>query len=329
MWIGPHAPHGPAIPAEWYGNKFMNITAPRTPNYNFQSHDKIDYISNNPSLISPSNSSEYIDQEMRDRLRTLLSVDDIVDDIFKILNKYPDILNNTYIIYTSDHGYHLGQWRVPHTKHLPYDTDIRVPMFMRGPNIKPGSISYDVVGNIDILPTILSLAGIKYDADNDYDGMSWTQIFDGEKWKRQIYLPQYISIHTASNGGGCWFPNDDGSTYPGQEKGAGCCYDQHKGQAYMLDDQWIGNWRALRIINETNNNVYIEWYQLQMDDKGDVIIMWNETIFDTPYHFEYYDLKDDIWQINNLYKELGEDLKNELHEMLMTRGVCKGSNQCT
>ena len=59
------------------------------------------------------------------RWRTLLSVDDLIEKVVHALASY-ELLENTYIMLTSDHGYHLGQFGMPLDKRLPYEFDIKV-----------------------------------------------------------------------------------------------------------------------------------------------------------------------------------------------------------
>ena len=47
-----------------------------------------------------------------------MSLDDYVSAIFSVLES-AGVLNNTFIFATSDHGYHLGEFRIPYEKSLP------------------------------------------------------------------------------------------------------------------------------------------------------------------------------------------------------------------
>ena len=64
---------------------------------------------------------DQVDEVFRNRWRTLLSVDDLVDDVFTKLTD-AKLLENTIALYTSDHGYHLGNYGLPLDKRMPYDT---------------------------------------------------------------------------------------------------------------------------------------------------------------------------------------------------------------
>lgn len=113
-----------------------------------------------PSTL-PEDVLNNIDIYYRKRWQSLLAVDELIEEIYKTLIDI-DVLNNTYIIFTSDNGYHLGQFAQAFDKRQLYETDIRVPFIIRGPNIKPKSLNNYPIALIDIAPTILDLAGIIY-----------------------------------------------------------------------------------------------------------------------------------------------------------------------
>merc|ERR1712087_630531 len=77
---------------------------------------------------------------------------------------------NTYIFFTSDHGYHLGQFRIPAEKVQPYETDIRTVFYAKGPGIAPNTKLDELVSNVDIGPTLCELAGVE--PPNLMDGRS-------------------------------------------------------------------------------------------------------------------------------------------------------------
>lgn len=98
------------------------------------------------------------------------------DDLGTIMATARDTLDakNTYFFFTSDHG---GQW--PFGKWNLYDAGIHVPFFAAGPGIKPGSTSDAMVSWIDLLPTLVDLAGGT--PPTDIDGRSFAAVLRGDK----------------------------------------------------------------------------------------------------------------------------------------------------
>lgn len=104
----------------------------------------------------------------------MLSVDDMVENIYNMLNKN-GMLNNTYIFFSSDNGYHLGQFGLSYDKRQLYEFDIRVPLMVRGPGIKAGQVTKQNAMNIDLGPTFIALAG--QEVPTDMDGQSLTSLW--------------------------------------------------------------------------------------------------------------------------------------------------------
>ena len=73
----------------------------------------------------------------RARLQALAAVDELVDAIVTKVEKL-GIADNTYIIFTSDNGFHMAQHRLPPGKGCAYEEDINVPFMIRGPGISKG-----------------------------------------------------------------------------------------------------------------------------------------------------------------------------------------------
>ena len=110
---------------------------------------------------------EYNDHFYRSRLRVLQAVDELVDSLVRRLEQSGQS-DNTYIIYTSDNGFHIGQHRLPPGKACGYEEDIQVPLFIRGPGVSAGHKEDAVTTHIDLAPSIFELAGIPL--RKDFDG---------------------------------------------------------------------------------------------------------------------------------------------------------------
>jgi arylsulfatase A-like enzyme len=102
-------------------------------------------------------------------LESLRSIDDGVKQLIDTLGSLHR-LRNTYVIFTSDNGFFFGEHRLIGGKFLAYEPSTHLPFLIRGPHIRPGSESNELVGNIDIAPTVLELA--EAEADKSIDGRS-------------------------------------------------------------------------------------------------------------------------------------------------------------
>lgn len=127
---------------------------------------------------------------LRDYLSVIHSVDESVGRLLDYLEKH-GLLENTIVIYTSDQGFYMGEhgW---FDKRFMYEESLRTPLMIRYPReIKAGSVSNQLVQNIDYAPTFLDYAGVK--KPKEMSGQSLKPLFraDSANWRKDIYYHYY------------------------------------------------------------------------------------------------------------------------------------------
>jgi N-acetylglucosamine-6-sulfatase len=115
-----------------------------------------------------------LDNNYQRRVESLQSVDDIVEGVVRRL-KDAKKLDDTFIIYSSDNGFHLGHHRLFAGKKFAFEEDINVPLIIRGPGVPKNTKTDIVSAHIDLAPTILDMAGIEQRKEFDGRPIAITQ----------------------------------------------------------------------------------------------------------------------------------------------------------
>nr|XP_018898114.1 PREDICTED: N-acetylglucosamine-6-sulfatase-like isoform X2 [Bemisia tabaci] len=292
MVLATSAPHDPFTPESKYKGRFNGTKAPRTPNFNTFTKDK-HWLLRLGDMPLPDSMVDTIDTIHARRLETLLSVDDMVEKVVLELKKF-NVVEETVIIFTSDNGYHLGQFSLPWDKRQPYEFDIRVPLFIRGPSIKPKSVIYSPVVNIDLAPTILDLAGIS--TPDSMDGSSWLPLL--KKTASNKISPRTFLVEYHGEGNRKSIDEKCGLKDPNLKE----CRVRND---CKCQDARNNTYFCLRSISETDDLSYCEFQ-------------------DSENFIEYYDLKTDQYQLNNLRHSLSSSLQNKYSSRLKILQHCSG-----
>src|SRR5919112_130753 len=311
MWIGTKAPHQPATPAPRHLDDYPHLSLSHPPSFDENDvSDKPQWVSDNPPLSQEQ--KVYMEELHRKRLQSMLAVDDMVGDLVKSLKRSGE-LDNTYIFFTSDNGFHLGEHRLGAGKWTPYEEDIRIPLIVRGPAVPQGRTLHQMVLNNDLAPTIAELAGA--DAPAFVDGRSLVPLLLrgepkagepkaplSEQWERRrrfviesvaersgVPQPPFITESEV-------VPLLTGDPLPGD-------WRRTSAASAQSSEEWGRPWlKALR----TKNYLYVHY---KSGEK------------------ELYDLREDPNELKNIYAGAPKELRRRLEGQLDALRQCSAS-QC-
>ena len=111
--------------------------------------------------------------------RQYACIENIDRQVGRVIEKLKSmgLYDNTYIIFTSDHGIAVGRHGLMGKQNL-YEHSWRVPFIVRGPGIRPGSRASGYIYLLDIFPTLCDLAGIE--PPSSVEGRSFRPVLEGK-----------------------------------------------------------------------------------------------------------------------------------------------------
>ena len=185
--ITPPAPHTPATPEAKYEDASVPAWAGNPAVFD-------DRTGKPPFLRTATTSFKGGNRFRKAQLRSLMSVDDMVNRLMKRLGRMGE-RDNTFVLFLSDNGFSWGEFGF-FGKSLPYTYVVKIPFLMRGPGIDAGSVDERNVTHVDIAPTIFDVTGVAGGTEQPLDGRSlmdpgWSR--DRlllEYWKTTRYIPQ-------------------------------------------------------------------------------------------------------------------------------------------
>jgi N-acetylglucosamine-6-sulfatase len=187
--IATFAPHAPYTPAPRDANRFPTVRAPRGPAFDRDNVNPPAWLGQRPPL-RPEQIAR-IDTAFRKRVQAVQAVDALIGRLEATL-RARGLADDTYIVFSSDNGYHMGEHRLMPGKMTAFDSDIRVPLIVAGPGVPRGRTTARIAENVDLLPTFAELAGGR--PSPDVDGHSLLPLLRGRpvaRWRTAALIEHH------------------------------------------------------------------------------------------------------------------------------------------
>ena len=184
--IASYAPHSPYTPAPRHRDLFRDLPLVDGEAFDAPTTHPPRWLGRR-SRLDPVRLAG-LRRHYRMRARSVQALDELIGRVRSTL-RATHTARNTFVVFGSDNGYHLGQHRLAAGKRTAYDQDIRVPLIVAGPGVRRGTATSALTGTVDLAPTFESWAGAN--ADPTRDGRSLVPLLRGHRprhWRRALLV---------------------------------------------------------------------------------------------------------------------------------------------
>lgn len=323
--------HGPQTAAPQHQDDFPGARSPRTPTFNATVPDTHWLQAVKGVYLFDDNAASFSDLVFRRRVQTLQTVDEMLVAVIDALTAKGQ-LENTYIVYTADNGYHAGAFGIVYDKRNPWETDTHLPLLIRGPGIVPGSATAAPVSMTDLSATFLDMAGVP--VPPYFDGVSVLPL--AKPAPPAPHIATYIQYVGEGGGGGarpiCARTANDNAIMCNNAGN----YSEPPyffGDDFCLCQDAVNNtYTCIRVVE----GVDALQERATMLDVDGVKSLAAAGAADYRYCefngadkvVEFFDYTLDPYELSNAAATMDPALKAALHERLVALGSCVGSAQC-
>lgn len=193
-YVGFHMPHPEFVGLEKYYNDYLSQVEPVEVSIEELEKLPLPYQElRNFKRISTPIPKERMRRAMAAYFAMITELDEYIGELYRAIEE-TEQLDNTYFIYTSDHGESLGEHGLWLKNNL-YDVAAKVPLVILGPGLGQGKYIDQPVGHVDLVATILELAGINN--VKDLRGTSLLPLIGGQLDKAPEFV--YAESHSEGN----------------------------------------------------------------------------------------------------------------------------------
>jgi arylsulfatase A-like enzyme len=185
--LGSFAPHWPYTPAPRYANAFPGVTAPEAPSFDQLPTNPPSWLAGRPPLSAADVGQ--INNAFRERVQAVQAINDMIYKVEQTLAA-DGLSNNTYIVFSSDNGLHMGEYRLMPGKMTAFDTDIHVPLVVIGPGVPANTHTDAMAENIDLAKTFTAIGGTSLPSD----GHSLLDVLHGVEptdWRNAVLVEHH------------------------------------------------------------------------------------------------------------------------------------------